>query len=101
MKYVLIGIIIALVFVVVYSRLRPYLLLIQKVLNSFNVSTSVNTSTASRQSRATENKLVRCAGCGTWIPETRALNLKSGQTVYCSADCLEKKSEAKERKLAG
>jgi hypothetical protein len=101
-KYLLIATIAALVFVVVYSRIRPYLQLIQKVVNSLNVSASVGSSSAAQtRTAAGEKRLVRCAGCGTWIPEDRALNLKKGTNVYCSPECLEKKSEAKERKLAG
>lgn len=32
--------------------------------------------------------LVRCAKCGTWIPQTKALNLRS-KSFYCSAVCME------------
>ncbi|HEV8371297.1 MAG TPA: hypothetical protein VGQ39_25355 [Pyrinomonadaceae bacterium] len=101
MKYLIIAAIVGLVFVVVYSRLRPYLQLILKVVNSLNVSASVGSSTVSPQNRAGENKLVRCAACETWVPEERALNLRSGLATYCSPECLEKKSATRERKLAG
>lgn len=33
--------------------------------------------------------LVRCAKCGTWTPQSSALNLRS-KTFYCSANCMEK-----------
>ncbi len=33
-------------------------------------------------------QLVRCAKCGIWIPQTKALNLRS-KTFYCSANCME------------
>jgi len=33
-------------------------------------------------------QLVRCAKCGTWIPQTKALNLRS-KAFYCSAVCME------------
>ena len=101
MKYLLIATVAALVFVFVYSRLRPYLQLIQKIVSALNVSASVGTSSPSQTINKNENKLVRCDGCGTWIPESRALTLKSGLTTYCSAECLEKNSGGKERKLAG
>jgi len=100
-KYLIIATITAIVFVLIYSRVRPYLKLIRTVVNSLNVSTSVSSSTATPRSRSGEKKLVRCASCGTWIPEDRALNLKSGMAIYCSPECLEKKSQNKERKLAG
>lgn len=33
-------------------------------------------------------QLVRCGKCGTWIPESNALNLRS-KTFYCSTKCME------------
>jgi hypothetical protein len=33
--------------------------------------------------------LVRCAKCGTWTPQSSALNLRS-KTFYCSTNCMEK-----------
>jgi len=65
------------------------------------VSASLGSSEASPQTRSGGNKLVRCAGCGTWIPENRSLNLKSGLAIYCSPECLERKSDTKERRIAG
>ena len=100
MKYLIIAAVVALAFVFVYSRVRPYLLLIRKVVNGLNASVTVGDVQTS-QNRSAENKLVNCAGCETWIPEDRALNLRKGSAVYCSAECLEKQAEKKERKLAG
>jgi hypothetical protein len=98
-KYLIIAAIVALAFVIVYSRVRPYLLLIRKVVNSLNASVTVGNAMPTSHS-SVENKLVKCAGCETWIPEDRALNLRKGAAVYCSTECLEKKAETKERKLA-
>ena len=91
-KYLIIAAIVLFAFVVVYSRVRPYLLLIRKVVNSLNASVTVGDVQTS-QNRSAENKLVKCAGCETWIPEDRALNLRKGTAVYCSAECLEKKAD--------
>jgi hypothetical protein len=102
LKYLIIAALVGFVFVVVYARLRPYLQLIRKVVNSLNVSAGVASPTASPQQRSGgEHKLVRCAGCGTWIPANRTFNLNSGLATYCSRECLEKKAAPKERKLAG
>ena len=100
MKYSIIAAIVAFAFVVVYSRLRPYLLLIKRVVNSLNASVTVG-DVQTNQNRSAEHKLVKCAGCETWIPEDRALNLRKGAAVYCSPECLERQAETKERKLAG
>lgn len=48
--------------------------------------------TDERQIEKTDDKidvaLVRCAKCGTWIPQVKALKLRSGIN-YCSANCME------------
>ena len=35
-----------------------------------------------------QTALVNCAKCGTWIPQNKALKLRSG-VFYCSSNCLE------------
>lgn len=101
MKYVIIAALISIIFVLVYSRVRPYLKLIQKVANSFNVVTDINASSASRPKAPSRNELVRCDHCGTWIPAERALNLNSGLAKFCSPECMAKEPVSKERKIAG
>ena len=88
MKYLIIAAIVSIVFVLVYTRVRPYLKLIQKIVQSLNVVTDINTSTATpRQKIPSRNKLVRCDSCGTWIPAERALSLNSGLATFCSPEC--------------
>lgn len=41
-----------------------------------------------RKETTSEVPLVRCARCGKWTPQTKALNLRS-KTFYCSSNCLE------------
>jgi hypothetical protein len=41
-----------------------------------------------KQETAKDAQLVRCAKCETWIPRTKALNLRS-KTFYCSTNCVE------------
>lgn len=41
-----------------------------------------------KQETTKDAALVRCAKCGTWIPQNKALNLRSG-IFYCSKVCLE------------
>ena len=101
MKYLIIGALLSIIFVLVYSRVRPYLKLIQKVIQSFQVVTDVTATTASSQKTRSKNKLVRCESCGTWIPAERALNLRSGLATFCSPECMAKKTASPERKIAG
>ena len=102
MKYLVIAALVSIIFVLIYARVRPYLKLIQKIVQSFSVVTDISASTASRAQRtSSRNKLVRCDRCGTWIPAERALSLNAGLATYCSAECMEKKPAGQERKLAG
>ena len=101
MKYLVIATLVSIIFVLVYSRVRPYLKLIQKIASSLNAAVDVTTSTTSQQPKIpSKNKLVRCESCGTWIPAERALNLNSGLATFCSAECMANKG-SKERKIAG
>ena len=100
MKYVIIVALVSIIFVLVYARVRPYLKLIQKVMQSFQVVTDINTTTASRQRTPSRNKLVRCDRCGTWIPAERAMRLNSGLATFCSAECMSQGS-ASQLKIAG
>jgi hypothetical protein len=101
MKYLIIAGLVSIIFVLVYTRIRPYLKLIQKIVNSLNVATDINASTAPRQKSASRNKLVRCERCGTWVPAERALNLNSGLATFCSPECMAKEPVSKNRKIAG
>ena len=101
MKYLIIAALVSIIFVLVYSRIRPYLKLIQKVVNSLNVATEINATTASRQKTPSGSKLVRCGKCGTWIPAERALNLNAGLATFCSPECMSQTPAKNERKIAG
>lgn len=101
MKYLIIAALVSIAFVIVYSRVRPYLKLIRKVVESLNVATEGTVTTANQQRSPSKNKLVRCDSCGTWIPADRALHLGSGLASFCSTECVTKNSQTKERKLAG
>ena len=101
MKYLIIGALLSIIFVLVYSRVRPYLKLIEQVIKSFQVVTDVSAATAASPKTPSKNKLVRCESCGTWIPAERALNLNSGLATFCSPECMTKKNASPKRKIAG
>ena len=88
MKYLIIAALVSIIFVLVYSRIRPYLKLIQQVTNSLN--------SPPQEKTPSRNKLVRCERCGTWVPADRAMKLNSELATYCSADCMAQK----QRKVA-
>ena len=101
MKYLVIGVLVSIIFVLIYSRVRPYLQLIQKIVQSLNVVTDINTSVTSSQKTPSRNKLIRCERCGTWIPAERALSLNSGLATFCSPECMAKEPASNKRKIAG
>lgn len=94
MKYLIIAALVGLVFVLIYSRVRPYLKLIREVKSAFEERPQTTTLKRSSQ-------LVRCEGCNTWVPADRALNLKSGLATFCSTECMAKTPASKPRKIAG
>ena len=101
MKYLIIAALVSVIFVLVYSRVRPYLKLIQKIVSSLNAAVDITTTrTAPQPKTPSKNKLVRCDSCGTWIPAERALNLNSGLATFCSTECMANKG-SKERRIAG
>ena len=101
MKYLIIAALVGIVFVLIYSRVRPYLKLFRNVVESLNSASENPAATTSAQRSPSKNKLIRCDSCGTWIPAERAVHLGSGLTSFCSAECLTKNSQSQERKLAG
>ena len=61
---------------------------------------SASTPTQRSGSINTENKLIRCVACGTWVPADRAIGPGSKLSEYCSRECIEKSAaKGKKRKL--
>jgi hypothetical protein len=92
-----------LLLLLLYSRIYPYILILKKIFGVAKTMTdSANPGAAATGGTAkSDGKLVRCVGCGTWIPAGRAIGNKTGSSVYCSRECVEKTSNGKERKIAG
>ncbi|HJU93371.1 MAG TPA: hypothetical protein VJ656_10585 [Pyrinomonadaceae bacterium] len=101
MKYLIIAALVGFVLALIYVRARPYLKLVRKVAESLNSVTDVSATTAQSARTSSQNKLVRCERCGTWVPADRALNLKSGLATFCSTECMAKEPVSKGRKIAG
>ena len=103
MKYLVIAALVSLAFIFVYSRLRPYLQAIHKVITFLNGAgmTTGDPSPSRKRSQGLDTKLVRCVKCGTWIPADRAITLSAGLATYCSHECLETRADAAEKKRVG
>jgi len=98
LKYLVVAALLALLFLLVYSRIRPYILSLQKLLNTLKAVGTPPTASGATARNAADHKLLRCVSCGTWIPAERAIGRSP---IYCSRECMEKKSQEQERKIAG
>jgi predicted nucleic acid-binding Zn ribbon protein len=88
LKFLLVIGLVALLFVLLYRRLRPYLKIVGNFLNTIRHFQQINAGQAGTQKPGQQaEKLVHCEACGTWIPIGRALASGSPGTFFCSADC--------------
>ena len=89
MKLLIVLGLVALLVVLLYRRLRPYLKLIRDFLRTIRHFQQINVNRLGRQNQSPQTeKLVCCEACGTWIPAGRALTVGSSGSIFCSADCL-------------
>jgi hypothetical protein len=102
LKYLVIAALLALLLLLLYSRIHPYLKILGKILGTIRtIAGSQTTGSAGVSSSAKgDGRLVRCVACGTWVPAERAVGLKSNLAAYCSSECLEKTPVADRRKAA-
>jgi hypothetical protein len=98
LKYLVIAVLVALVFILLYRRVRPYIELFQKITGV--ASSMLDPDVPPSRTMATTNKLSRCVACATWVPAERAIRV-GNTSVYCSRECLEKVPAKRKDKLAG
>jgi len=48
---------------------------------------------STRREPIAAESLVKCAGCGTWVPENRAKRMRTGD-LFCSDECIRSRSVA-------
>ncbi|HEV2829659.1 MAG TPA: hypothetical protein VGW76_18820 [Pyrinomonadaceae bacterium] len=105
MKYLVIAALLALLLLLLYSRIYPYLQFVQKLLGvAKTIGSDPPAGSAGRDRNSTQKadrKLVRCVGCGTWIPAARAIGTGAGNSIYCSRECIERSTHDKEKKMVG
>ena len=108
MKYLFVFGLFAVVAFLVYWRLRPYIRGVRRFLgvvremNRMRAGGTRPDIPRQQKSKPTrDEKLLRCAACGTWMPASRAVSLRAG-TTYCSHSCLERAADSprKARKSA-
>lgn len=99
LKYLVIGSLILLLLLLLYSKLHPYIKMLGKFVGA--VRTIAKTGSVAGVSRPgkVDGKLVKCVSCGTWVPSGRAVGVKTN-LAYCSTDCLEKSAASQRHKAA-
>jgi len=102
-KYLVVLALFAVVAGYAYWRLRPYIhgaLRLVSALREVNrMRVGARPSDLPRQSKpkaAVNERLLRCAACGTWMPASRAVSLRAGAT-YCSHACLERAADSPQK----
>lgn len=103
MKFLVIAALVALLLLLLYSRLYPYIRTLQKILGVAKKigESPTNPADAFKGSQTKpDKKLVRCVSCGTWIPAERAIGTGGGSSIYCSRECIEKASASANKKVA-
>lgn len=102
MKYVVILLLLATLTVIIYWRLRPYLKVARNVLSFIKDVRAVSSKGVpinpgqERQERIqnASESLLKCVNCGTWLPASRAVSIRSSSQVYCSHQCLEQSAHS-------
>ncbi|MBC7930466.1 MAG: hypothetical protein H7Z38_07840 [Rubrivivax sp.] len=101
MKYLFIFALFAIVTALIYWRLRPYIQGVRRFLGVVREMRGMNAGAradvpSQQQGRksAPGEKLARCAACGTWMPASRAVTLRSTGATYCSHACLERAADS-------
>jgi hypothetical protein len=95
LKYLVVIALVALLLVLLLRRLRPYLRIAEEFIKTFRHFQQMSATRANLRNQQPE-KLVCCENCGTWIPIGRALTAGSGDSLYCSRDCLSAKKRRKQ-----
>jgi hypothetical protein len=89
-----------LVALLIYWRLRPYIQGVRRFLGvvrqmrSMNAGTRTGAPTQEKRKGEPNEKLSRCAACGTWMPASRAVTLRATGATFCSHACLERSADS-------
>ena len=99
LKYLVIGSLLVLLLLLVYSKLHPYLKMLGKFVGTIRKIANSGSVAGGARPGKVDGKLVKCVSCGTWVPSDRAVGLKTN-LAYCSTDCLEKSAASPRHQAA-
>ena len=100
MKYLVVLALFAAVIAYAYWRLRPYIrgarrvfATLREVRRMQEAARPSSTQDKSKPKAVANERLLRCAACGTWTPASQAVRLGASAT-YCSHACLERAADS-------
>ena len=99
LKYLIIGSLLVLLLLLLYSKLHPYIKMLGKFVGTARSIANAGSAAGAARPGKVDGKLVKCVSCGTWVPAGRAVKVKTNLS-YCSTDCLEKSAAAPRHKAA-
>jgi len=99
LKYLVVAVIFCALCAFIYWRLRPYINFARRVLGAVRQTRGMSAGQQTpdamrRKNNAGDERLVRCASCGTWLPASRALTLRATSSTFCSHACMERSAGA-------
>jgi hypothetical protein len=81
-----------LLLLLLYRKLSPYLLTLRNFIHAIR---RFQAQTTGSKHQSEPEKLICCAACGVWVPQTRALAAAGSRGLcYCSDECLRRKRKA-------
>ncbi|HEX8422312.1 MAG TPA: hypothetical protein VF634_02825 [Pyrinomonadaceae bacterium] len=101
MKYLFVAVILGALCIIIYLRLRPYINIARRILGAVREARGMSAGRQTpdgvmpQKKTADDERLVRCASCGTWLPASRALTLRATSSNFCSHACIERSAGAK------
>jgi ribosomal protein L44E len=108
LKYLFVLALFAVVAAYAYWRLRPYIRGARRLVGALRevnrMREGARPSDLPKKGKRKKEKrkvtlnerLLRCAACGTWLPASRAVSLRDG-TTYCSHACLERAADSPQK----
>jgi hypothetical protein len=85
LKYLVVIALVALLFFLLYRKVRPYIKNLRQILE---VIRQFQAGGSTVDSQPGPEKLIQCETCGIWVPASRALPSRS-EKVFCSIKCRE------------
>ena len=92
MKYLVVFALAGLLLLLLYRKLRPRLLTLRNFIQAIR---QFRKQAAENRNHSESEKLICCAACGVWVPQTRALpSAGPHKLLYCSDECRRRKHKA-------